>query len=446
MQIHYAQPIHQMKDRLFSFIIIKEHEINKEGGLYHKQEEKLVHHVVCELFVSASITMIVPFLSLYIESLDSSYSNEFVQRWSGYVFGVTFLTAFLISPIWGRIGDRHGYKKILLINGIGIATSILLMGLVQTVYQLFALRLFMGLVTGFISTSMALISAQTEKATAGKTLGTMQMSNVAGGLFGPLMGGFMADSVGFIYTFFLTAAVIYVSAIVIIFGVKEQPIRSKEAKRVSYSRKDVLVHIFKQPLLVVTMLLTFITQVGNFSIQPLLALYIHDLHGPVNLAFYAGLAFSATGLGNLLFTRKWGDLGDRIGHDKGLACPSHPLLHFIYPASDGRFLRDVSDLPFLIRDGTRRHHSLYDGLYSHQSAGLYARGSAWLQCQLPLSWKCRRTRHRWHCGESLRNSSCLLCYRRHFPFRGIIFMGGPLTIKDKREECLIHHQILFSSV
>ncbi len=50
MQIHYAQPIHQMKDRLFSFIIIKEHEINKEGGLYHKQEEKLVHHVVCELF------------------------------------------------------------------------------------------------------------------------------------------------------------------------------------------------------------------------------------------------------------------------------------------------------------------------------------------------------------------------------------------------------------
>ncbi|MBR3206577.1 MAG: MFS transporter, partial [Bacillus sp. (in: Bacteria)] len=215
-------------------------------------------------FVSASITMIVPFLSLYIESLDSSYSNEFVQRWSGYVFGVTFLTAFLISPIWGRIGDRHGYKKILLINGIGIATSILLMGLVQTVYQLFALRLFMGLVTGFISTSMALISAQTEKATAGKTLGTMQMSNVAGGLFGPLMGGFMADSVGFIYTFFLTAAVIYVSAIVIIFGVKEQPIRSKEAKRVSYSRKDVLFHIFKQPLLVVTMLLTFITQVGNF--------------------------------------------------------------------------------------------------------------------------------------------------------------------------------------
>ena len=149
----------------------------------------------------------------------------------------------------------------------------------------------MGLVTGFISTSMALISAQTEKATAGKTLGTMQMSNVAGGLFGPLMGGFMADSVGFIYTFFLTAAVIYVSAIVIIFGVKEQPIRSKEAKRVSYSRKDVLFHIFKQPLLVVTMLLTFITQVGNFSIQPLLALYIHDLHGPVNLAFMRGLLF-----------------------------------------------------------------------------------------------------------------------------------------------------------
>lgn len=390
--------------------------------------------------------MIVPFLSLYIESLDSSYSNEFVQRWSGYVFGVTFLTAFLISPIWGRIGDRHGYKKILLINGIGIATSILLMGLVQTVYQLFALRLFMGLVTGFISTSMALISAQTEKATAGKTLGTMQMSNVAGGLFGPLMGGFMADSVGFIYTFFLTAAVIYVSAIVIIFGVKEQPIRSKEAKRVSYSRKDVLVHIFKQPLLVVTMLLTFITQVGNFSIQPLLALYIHDLHGPVNLAFYAGLAFSATGLGNLLFTRKWGDLGDRIGHDKVLLALLILSSILFIPQAMADSYGMLVIFRFLYGMALGGIIPCTTAYIRIKAPGLYARGSAWLQCQLPLSWKCRRTRHRRHCGESLRNSSCLLCHRRHFPFRGIIFMGGPLTIKDKREECLIHHQILFSSV
>ena len=60
-----------------------------------------------------------------------------MQRWSGYVFGVTFLMAFVISPFWGRFGDKRGYKKILLITGTGIAVSILLMGFVTSVYQLF---------------------------------------------------------------------------------------------------------------------------------------------------------------------------------------------------------------------------------------------------------------------------------------------------------------------
>jgi MFS family permease len=94
--------------------------------------------------------------------------------------------AFLVSPFWGRFGDKHGYKKILLITGTGIGTCILLMSLVSSVYELFFLRMAMGLVTGFIPTSLAMISAQTPKKTAGKVLGTLQMGTVSGGLFGPL--------------------------------------------------------------------------------------------------------------------------------------------------------------------------------------------------------------------------------------------------------------------
>nr|WGD70036.1 MFS transporter [Bacillus subtilis] len=128
---------------------------------------------LANFFVSASTTMIVPFLSLYIETL-SSFSNGFVQRWSGYVFGITFLMAFLVSPFWGRFGDKRGYKKILMATGTGIALSIFFMGFVTSVYQLFFLRMAMGLVTGFIPTSLAMISAQTPKSSAGKTLGTQR--------------------------------------------------------------------------------------------------------------------------------------------------------------------------------------------------------------------------------------------------------------------------------
>ena len=268
---------------------------------------------LANFFVSASTTMIVPFLSLYIETL-SSFSNGFVQRWSGYVFGITFLMAFLVSPFWGRFGDKRGYKKILMATGTGIALSILFMGFVTSVYQLFFLRMAMGLVTGFIPTSLAMISAQTPKSSAGKTLGTLQMGQVSGSLFGPLLGGMLADRFGFTYTFFITSFVIFSSVLLVLFGVKEKPLAEKTAKRTSYSRKEVLSYIFHHPALWVMMLLTMLIQTGNFSIQPLLALYVNELHGPVNLAFFSGMAFSATGLGSLLLARKWGDLGDRYGH------------------------------------------------------------------------------------------------------------------------------------
>lgn len=230
------------------------------------------------------------------------------------MFGITFLMAFLVSPFWGRFGDKRGYKKILLTTGTGIAVSILLMGFVTSVYQLFFLRMAMGLVTGFIPTSLAMISAQTPKSSAGKTLGTLQMGQVSGSLFGPLLGGVLADHFGFTYTFFITSFVIFSAVLLVLFGVKEQPLTEKINKRQSYTRKEVLSYIFHQPALWVMMLLTMLIQTGNFSIQPLLALYVNELHGSDNLAFFSGMAFSATGLGSLLLARKWGDLGDRYGH------------------------------------------------------------------------------------------------------------------------------------
>lgn len=266
-------------------------------------------------FVAASATMIMPFLSLYIETF-GDYSDSFVQRWAGLVFAATFVTAFFISPIWGRYGDRNGYKKILIITGIGIAVSIFLMGYVNSVKQLFFLRLFMGAVTGFIPTSLALISAQTPKEIAGKTLGTLQMGNVSGALFGPLLGGLLADAVGFQYTFVLTAVVILGAVVLVAVGIKEVRANETSTTAKKYTRKEVLIHILKHPVLLTIMLISTLIQVANFSIQPLLALYVTHLTDSSNIVFLAGMAFSATGFGNLLFTRQWGKIGDRIGHEK----------------------------------------------------------------------------------------------------------------------------------
>lgn len=283
-----------------------------------RQKRNFIIIWISNLLVAGTMTMIMPFLSLYIETL-GHFSEGYVQKWSGLIFGATFISAFIMSPIWGRIADKYGYKPILIINAIGLAISILLMGYVENVWQFFFLRLAMGVVTGFIPTSLAFISTQTEKKEAGKTLGTLQMGSVSGSLFGPIVGGLLADAFGFQYTFFITSASVLLAGIIIFFGVKEVRTATSKKARQIYSRRQVLRGIFKHRLLFNVMLITSLIQIGNFSIQPLLSLYVADLtHDVTQVTFLAGLTFSAAGLGNILFARFWGRLGDHIGYEKVL--------------------------------------------------------------------------------------------------------------------------------
>lgn len=270
---------------------------------------------IANFFVAASATMVLPFLSVYIETF-GNYPADYVQRWSGIIFGITFLVAFFVSPLWGRFGDKFGRKKILLFTGFGVAISILCMSFVSNVWELFFLRMFMGVVTGFIPTSMALISAQTKKEDAGRVLGTLQMGTVSGGLFGPLLGGLLADSIGFTYTFFITSLVITIATCFVAAGIKEVIIEEDKTAGRKRSMKEVLVLISRDKMLLMVMILSLVVQTANFSIQPQLALYVGKLVTSENVAFLAGLAFSATGLGNLTATRFWGIRGDKIGHDK----------------------------------------------------------------------------------------------------------------------------------
>jgi DHA1 family multidrug resistance protein-like MFS transporter len=269
---------------------------------------------IANFLVAASATMVLPFLSIYIETF-GDFSEEYVQRWSGFVFSITFLAALFFSPVWGRISDKHGYKRILMLTGYGISISIFLMGFASSVGQLFFFRMIMGIVTGFIPTSIAFISSQTPKEIAGKTLATLQTGTVSGGLLGPLIGGLIVDFVGFQYTFVITSAFIAVAATLVTVCVKEQKKTEKQLKKV-YSRKEVFLKITQSPLLFMSMVLSLIIQTANFSIQPILALYVNELNHGANIALLAGLAFSVTGLGNLLATRRWGNLGDKIGYEK----------------------------------------------------------------------------------------------------------------------------------
>lgn len=284
-------------------------------------QKKLVQRNVsimwfANFFVAASMTMIMPFISLYIQTFGAA-SDAYTQKWSGLIFGITFVTAFIFSPIWGRFGDKYGRKNILIISASGLAVTVLLMGFATSVLQLFMLRLFMGIFTGFIPMSQALISVQTPKKIAGRVLGTLQTGSVAGTLLGPLLGGMLADIFGYSFTFKLVSISLFTSAFLVMFGLKEmQAIISNPDHAKFYSRRDVILHVLRDPILLIVMLMSAVVQIAHFSIQPILPLFVEELRGSTQIALYSGLAFSVAGLGNLLMARRWGRLGDKVGYVK----------------------------------------------------------------------------------------------------------------------------------
>ena len=193
---------------------------------------------ISNFLVAGTMTMIMPFLSLYIETF-GDYSDAYVQKWSGLIFGASFVTAFIMSPIWGRVADKYGFKPILTHQWLRDCNFRFSNGICDSVEMFFLLRLLNGVVTGFIPTSLAFISSQTAKEEAGKMLGTLQMGSVTGTLFGPVFGGLLADAFGFQYTFVITSISVIVAALIVLFGIKEQK-RVKNPKAIQYSRKAII--------------------------------------------------------------------------------------------------------------------------------------------------------------------------------------------------------------
>ncbi|MEM5607458.1 MFS transporter [Bacillus toyonensis] len=118
--------------------------------------------MICWLgcFTTATgMSLVIPFLSFYIEELGVTGTSSIAQ-WSGLAFGVTFLMGAIVSPIWGKLGDIHGRKLMLIRASLGMAVIMTLMGFVTDVYQLVALRFLMGAVSGFLSTAMTFIASR----------------------------------------------------------------------------------------------------------------------------------------------------------------------------------------------------------------------------------------------------------------------------------------------
>jgi MFS family permease len=258
-----------------------------------------------------SMTLVVPFLPLYVEQLGVQ-GQASIAQWSGACFAAAFFTAGLIAPLWGKLADRHGQKLMLIRASLGMAIGMSLMGLVGNVWQFFGLRLFVGLLGGYASGSMILVATQSPKNRSAWALGMLSSGVMAGNLVGPLVGGVLPQRVGIRESFYLVGSVIFVAFLATSFLIREDPLQpaKESAMQTGAPSPPADGHI------VALMLgLGLLSVLANMSIEPIITIYVGNIvRQPGQVTFVAGLVMSAAALGSILSASHLGKLADRINH------------------------------------------------------------------------------------------------------------------------------------
>ncbi|MCE6031672.1 MFS transporter [Lactiplantibacillus pentosus] len=271
----------------------------------------------CTFVAGMAFSEIMPFLSLFVSQL-GDFTKAQVTFYSGLAFAADYAISAISAPLWGIIADKKGRKIMLLRASFGMAVAMGLMGLVTNVWQLIALRALQGVFAGFISNAQALVASQAPRKYSGRALSTLITGAVSGQLFGPVIGGFLAQLFSIRNTFFITAGLLLVAFLLSLFFVQEHFKPVEHHRNPGDSRNPLAA--FQNPRLIIMMLCsTAIVQFGNASIAPIISLYVRELmhyKGPITVV--AGIIAALPGISNIFSAPRLGRYGDHHGSGKVL--------------------------------------------------------------------------------------------------------------------------------
>jgi len=266
-------------------------------------------------------TMIIPFLPIYL--LELGVPKDDVALWSGLVFGITFLIAGIMAPIWGKIADNKGKKRMALRAGFAIAVSYVLIGMVTDQYQLLMGRALVGFANGFYPAAMTMVSLSVDEKQVGRALGIFQTGLILGNVVGPFLGGAVESVVGMRPVFYISGIAVFIATLAVLFLVKEPKLeventtskeQSKQPVKATSLRED-FKSVQEQPVLVRLLWIYFFMQCVIMMLQPILALYVGDMQGTMEgAAIISGTILSIGGLAGSLTTNLWVRLGEHRGY------------------------------------------------------------------------------------------------------------------------------------
>ena len=295
----------------------EETEAEESGAAAHWQST-LWAMVIVQFVMTMAFSMLTPIMPLFLPELGVT-TPAGIDIWAGILSGVTSFVAAFASPVWGRVADNYGRKMMLLRASAAIGFFTILMGLSTNVWQFFGARTLMGIFAGFSSGAIALVASQVPESRLGYSLGWLSTGQLVGSLVGPIVGGGLADLTGsYRIPFYITSLTIFCALGFVWFRVHEEFVRPQSGK----SQRSItagLIALIHSPTLLALFFVLLMAQFGVRTVQPIVTLYVKEMVGDLpNIATLAGIAFSITGVANVISAPFLGNRSDQIGYRRVL--------------------------------------------------------------------------------------------------------------------------------
>ncbi len=237
---------------------------------------------------------------------------------SGILLSAYTITSGLSQVPGGWLGDRMRRSIVIAVGLGGVGFSTLAVGLSPSYYPMIAILIIMGMLTGgYHPSAVSMLSGYYDVARRGKVIALHMVGGSIGFSIGPLLGGLIADYMGWRWAFIILG-IPAISAVPIIIrkftfvekasGTAPQQPSSEEETRTN-SRRIGIIQVLR-PVAILFLLSTAMHLVAGASMS-FVPLYIVGKHGVAPA--YAAILVGILRLGGISGSLFGGWLSDRWG-------------------------------------------------------------------------------------------------------------------------------------
>ena len=211
--------------------------------------------------------IMMPVLPFYAREFGASATTL------GFLFTVYAAAQFLCAPAWGRLSDRIGRRRVMLMTIAGTALALLGLGFARSLLWLFVARALGGAFAANIGVASAYITDVTPEQDRTRWMGMLGACFGIGFVLGPAIGGALAPF-GYAIPMFAAAGLAGANWIHAAFSLPEPPVRAR-----GLEGRSRPVGVLRVPLVRRLCVANFVFTLAVTQLETVFAFFMGDRFG-----------------------------------------------------------------------------------------------------------------------------------------------------------------------